>query len=772
MRLFLNMRVGLKLALSAALTFVLLAVLVIRTNSSLTDVMAEDRVLRDAAEADGALSDAVTEGVRAALFSSLVVNAQTLEAVAAAQRGVQERLDALRNRVEAGAAKAQPAEREKAQQVLPLTEEYGRALREVTDLRTKLIERRDQVLFPAMNEYDQRFEAVAASMEFELTEPARVDEMRQRLMAYHGAVNDLRAAVQRFIGTEDPEQARRLRRAIAQQRVHFRGVSSGPLSDSLRSEVNRMGAASAAIATASDEIVTGLGALGELREARVDPARTKLEAALLSVNDAMTADAEQRHLALEKGLASVKQDTLVAGGLIALVLILAGLATNSAISSPLRRLAVVLKRIAEGDAGVTVPDRNRRDEIGNIAGAVEALRGTVAEAFAQRQMLEQLPTGVVMSDPKQDFRITYVNARMREILTDHIPDALPCAPDQVTSQSIDIFARDPEKQRALLSDAANLPHRERLHLGREVIDLNVSAIRDSSGAYVGPMLVWTLVTEQARLADTFEGQVGGVVENVVARATEMQAAAQQLTGNARLSGQEAGLVAEAAGRANADVQAVAAAAEEMAASIVEITRRVSEAAQVTDRAVHEARATDTTMRSLAESANRIGDVVKLIGDIAGQTNLLALNATIEAARAGEAGKGFAVVASEVKNLAGQTARATEEISSQIAEMQAVTSRAVEAIRGIGSTVERTNEISTAIAAAVEQQGAATQEIARSASQVAEATGTVSQRIGRVREAAQETGAAANGMLEATEGLAGQANDLRGRASEFLVAIRA
>ncbi|MCQ4161991.1 methyl-accepting chemotaxis protein [Roseomonas sp. GC11] len=772
MRFFLNLKVGLKLALSAALTFILLAVLVIRTNASLTGVLEQDQVLRSVAQVNNALNDAETEGVRAALANSVAENAQTPEALEAAQTGVQERLVLLRARIEAGAAQAQPAEREKALALLPQIDAYGAALREVAQQRMKLLELRDKTLFPSMNEYDQRFEAVAASIEFELTDPARVDEMRQRLLAYHGAVNDMRSAIQRFIGTEDAEQARRLRRAVAQQRVHLRGVQSGPLSDSLRAEVERMGTASNSIAGAAEAIVSGLGAVADLRQGKADPARAKLEGSLSEVSDAINSDAARRHVAVEASLGQVKRDTLIAGGLVALVLVLAGFATAGAISTPLRRLAAVLARIAEGQAAIAVPDRNRRDEIGAIAQAVEGLRATVAEAFAQRQMLEQMPAGVMMSDPAQDFRITYLNAQMREILSDKIAETLPCAPGEVMAQSLDIFHADPLAQRALLADAANLPHRERRQMGREVVDLNISAIRDSAGGYVGPMLVWTLATEQARLANTFEGQVSGTVETVVARAQEMQEAARRLTASARQSGQEAGMVAEAAGRANADVQAVAAAAEEMAASIVEITRRVSEAAQVTDRAVQEARATDGTMRSLAESAARIGDVVRLIGDIAGQTNLLALNATIEAARAGEAGKGFAVVASEVKNLAGQTARATEEISSQIAEMQAVTTRAVEALRGIGSTVERTNEISTTIAAAVEQQGAATQEIARSASQVAEATGIVTQRITRVREAAVETGGAATGMLEATEGLAGQATDLRSRASEFLVAIRA
>jgi methyl-accepting chemotaxis protein len=178
------------------------------------------------------------------------------------------------------------------------------------------------------------------------------------------------------------------------------------------------------------------------------------------------------------------------------------------------------------------------------------------------------------------------------------------------------------------------------------------------------------------------------------------------------------------------------------------------------------------VQGLVQAAAKIGDVVRLISDIAGQTNLLALNATIEAARAGEAGKGFAVVASEVKNLASQTAAATEEIAGQINAIRSTTEDAVTALRNIGATLERMNEVTTAIAGAVEQQGAATREIARSASQMAEGTGAVVRRIGDVQRAAGATGSAAHGMRQTSVELTQQANILRGKADQFLTSIRA
>jgi methyl-accepting chemotaxis protein len=543
------------------------------------------------------------------------------------------------------------------------------------------------------------------------------------------------------------------------------------MSERLREDIDQLLASADAIAAAAGELTAQTAAAAAQRADVVLPAKAALEEALAAASALMAQATTEAMDAGKTALNDVRDELLIASAAIVLLLLLSAWATTRAVGAPLRRLAPLLARIAGGDTAVAVPDRDRRDEIGRIAQAVEELRGRVAEAFAQSQMIEQMPVGVMRADPRDEFRIAFMNPEMQRIL-DSVPQILPCPPGEVLGQSIDIFHRDPAHQRALLADGSKLPYRTRIRVAGEVMDLNVSAIRDGQGAYLGPMLVWTMVTEQARLADSFEAEMGGAVGGVAAQTATLQDAARRLAEAAVTSGREATLVADAAGRADADVQSVAAAAEQMAASITEITRRVGESAEVAGRAVQEAQATDETMRGLSDSAARIGDVVRLIGDIAGQTNLLALNATIEAARAGEAGKGFAVVASEVKNLAGQTARATEEIGQQIAGMQAATGRAVEAIRGIGATVERTAEIATAIAAAVEEQGAATQEIARSAAQVAEATGTVSQRIGLVRQVAAETGEAAGGMLGAVETLAGQSDVLRDRSATFLKAIRA
>ena len=230
--------------------------------------------------------------------------------------------------------------------------------------------------------------------------------------------------------------------------------------------------------------------------------------------------------------------------------------------------------------------------------------------------------------------------------------------------------------------------------------------------------------------------------------------------------------ARASNDASANVQNVAAAAEELSTSINDISRQAAHAAGIASRAVKQAHQTDATVQGLAASANRIGEVVGLINDIASQTNLLALNATIEAARAGEAGRGFAVVASEVKSLASQTAKATEDISEQIADIQKVAGDAIEAIKTIGGIIGEVNEVATAIAAAVEEQGAATQEITRSTQQAATGTRNVSDNITGVSADADAAGTAAQNVKTASETLATQTHQLGSQITDFLGKIRA
>ncbi|WP_253367470.1 MULTISPECIES: methyl-accepting chemotaxis protein [Methylorubrum] len=274
------------------------------------------------------------------------------------------------------------------------------------------------------------------------------------------------------------------------------------------------------------------------------------------------------------------------------------------------------------------------------------------------------------------------------------------------------------------------------------------------------------------LADGFEAAVGGIVGMVSSSATELQATAQQMTASATETASQSTTVAAAAEEAASNVGTVAAAAEELGVSVQEIGRQVQGSAGLAQAAVGEADQTTHLVQALRTTSARIGDMVGLISNIASQTNLLALNATIEAARAGEAGRGFAVVASEVKELASQTARATEEISGQIGEIQGVTDQAVTAIGAIASRIREINNVATGIAAAVEEQGAATQEIVRNVSQASSGTSEVTRNISGVAQASEETGMAASQVLVSSSELSRQSEHLSAEVQRFLATVRA
>jgi methyl-accepting chemotaxis protein len=270
----------------------------------------------------------------------------------------------------------------------------------------------------------------------------------------------------------------------------------------------------------------------------------------------------------------------------------------------------------------------------------------------------------------------------------------------------------------------------------------------------------------------FESMVRQTLQQLGDASNQMRTTSSGLSAVSRQTNERVQIAEKASGEASMSVESVASASEELSASINDISQQAAHAAGIASRAVNQARETDGTVQGLAKSAGRIGEVVGLINTIAAQTNLLALNATIEAARAGEAGRGFAVVASEVKSLASQTAKATEEISEQIADIQKVAGEAIDAIKGIGSIIGEVNEVATAIAAAVQEQGAATQEITRSTQHAAQGTKNVSDNIMGVKTDADKSAAAAENVKQASETLETQSQQLGSQVTQFLGKIRA
>lgn len=401
---------------------------------------------------------------------------------------------------------------------------------------------------------------------------------------------------------------------------------------------------------------------------------TKVEA----IRASAVADAERLDTTVKTDASNIIIEVMVIAGVaIALGLGLAYL-IGRGITVPIGGMLEAMKRLSQGHTATEIPARDRHDEIGAMAEAVDVFKQKMIEA------------------------------------------------DRLRADQVEADKRAAEEKKAAMSN----------------------------------------------LADQLEAAVGGVVKALGAAAAQMQASAQAMSSTAEETSRQAAAVSAASEEATSNVQTVASATEELSASVSEIGRQVATSTRISSKAVEEAAKTDQTVGSLAGSAQKIGEVLDLISDIAAQTNLLALNATIEAARAGEAGKGFAVVASEVKNLASQTAKATEDISAQVNEIRGATQNAVSAIKEIGGTINEMSRIATTIASAVEEQGAATQEIARNVQEASKGTTEVSSNIAGVSQAAGQTGAAAGEVLSTAGALAKQSETLRHEVERFLRTIRA
>jgi methyl-accepting chemotaxis protein len=270
----------------------------------------------------------------------------------------------------------------------------------------------------------------------------------------------------------------------------------------------------------------------------------------------------------------------------------------------------------------------------------------------------------------------------------------------------------------------------------------------------------------------FSADVEATLGELMKMSGRAKKAATELAQAVDITVDRTGRATQSSEESNTNVRDIASAADELAMSVLEIERQVSQSNDIAMKAVAEAGATNDTVQELSEAAGRIGDVIRMINDIAEQTNLLALNATIEAARAGDAGRGFAVVAGEVKALAGQTARATEEIGAQIAGMQQATNRSIAAISAIKTTIREIGDISSAIAAAVTEQGAATQEIARSVETASRRAAETTDQIGRVTEATEISRVHSEAAHDVSDRLDRLASQMRNQIEQFVERIKA
>ncbi len=388
-----------------------------------------------------------------------------------------------------------------------------------------------------------------------------------------------------------------------------------------------------------------------------------------------------------------------------------------------------------------------------------------------KSVLDALPVNVLVLHPIE-ATITFANRRSVETLhtlRTYLPPSVN--PDAMLGLSMDVFHKNPAHQRSIVADPSRLPWRTKIRLGPKTLDLHVSPVRDDDGRYVAAVLTWSDMTLLTDSIASFDGLISTALREAAEATGLMRTAAERVLSATDATSRSADSAASGAAETTTNVQSVAAAVEELTASNGEITRQVNRTSTATGQAVTEAGAALDSVRVLAQTSQRIGEVVGLINSIANQTNLLALNATIEAARAGAAGRGFAVVATEVKALAGQTARATGEIAQHVGQIQSATAQSVAAIERIAGMIQGLDESATTIAAAVEEQAATANEISRSAREAAVRTDGVGTSIAEVAGTADTSAGSARSVLSATTTFDQQMEQVTKAVQDFLIEVR-
>ncbi|GAB3457555.1 methyl-accepting chemotaxis protein [Insolitispirillum peregrinum] len=492
-------------------------------------------------------------------------------------------------------------------------------------------------------------------------------------------------------------------------------------------------------------------------------------AAIRIIADKASADIKALDQQVTSETEQARQTAIMVMGLVLLVTVGVALILARHIGGAMQDMTRVASALSEGHSAIDIPRTGQKEEIGAMARAMAVLRTEVAEAFRLRQMVEVQPARVMLCDPST-LVITYANKAARDLL-DHMLAPLGKSSRDAVGASVTSFHKRPEMIENLLRDPKNLPYRGKFTMAGLVIENYVTPTYDRDGSYMGPMLNWDDVTKYVKLADDFESKVRAVSSSVANAAQGLTSAAGQMgTISTDVSERAAG-VASAAEEMGVNVQTVASATEQLSAAEAEIVRSVGESANGARQASQAVDDAVITVEGLARAAAEIGEVVQLITDIAEQTNLLALNATIEAARAGDAGKGFAVVANEVKQLAAQTAHATENIRVKVDDIQMATRGAVSSINGVQSTITRLRELAAQVAHAVEEQGAATREIAHNIHQASQAAHDVTVNISQVATQASSATEQTGSIRRAAEELAVDAGSLDQEVEKFLHGMR-
>ena len=758
--------IAFKLAFSACWTVAVLLALSLLLRSEMTQLsaMQDQAMVSDAAR--GEIDTVISSAKELRTISRELPGLQTADGIQRALYRMRAEASAARRCLEAVSQRAlTSASRPFITRSAAALSELVAALEREADLRRGVIVIRDGPLWSLHDGLTITIAQVRSQLVVEDLASRDIDDLTAYLSDYQIAIDTTAYATMSFLATGQTKFAGMAQDAMATAASRMADLNAGHEGEFTRHSLAALESDRQQFAAAAASLLASDARMEQAIAEEVEPANTGLTASLRAAAQTLDTVVTAAYAAEARARTKLLARNVYLTSIAFVLLIGTNVLVLWNVIRPIRALTRTMQAMAKGDVAAPLDHGRRHDEIGLMMAALETLRRAVHDAFIRGQIISQLPIGVICAERRERLVLSFINPEAQRLL-----NAAGLADEALIGQSLDFLGS--AKLPANPADWTALPCTERISLGDEAFDLGISAVLDASGVHTSAMLTLAPRSDQMRLLTRFESSIATFAESLSRSSISVRDTAAGMQQAAAEGLQRTTTVVAATGEASAQVREIATVADRLMVSVGDIGKQIQTSVATASQAAREASLADGSVDQLGDAADRIGGIVRLIGEVAARTKMLALNATIEAARAGESGRGFAVVASEVKALAAQTAAATLDVGTQVTAMQATARQTMGVLNGVAGAIRLMSDIATGILAKVAEQQDALRAIVDSVREVAIGTQNVTQDLGGVQQIVSHTGIKAREVLEATTSLSCEAESLTVEATVFLGAIQA
>ena len=592
-----------------------------------------------------------------------------------------------------------------------------------------------------------------------------IDDLTAYLSDYQAAIDATGYGTMSFLATGQAKFAGMAQDAIATAASRMADLNAGQEGDFTRHSLGELESKRQSFVAAATALLASDTRVNQAIVTELEPANAALTASLRAAAQTLEEAVTATYAAGAKSRSRLLLRNLYLTAIAFVLLIGTNVLVLRSVIRPIRTLTRTMQAMAKGDVAVPLERGRRDDEIGRMREALETLRQAVHDAFVRGQIISQLPIGVMCAEPGDSLRLSFINPEAQRLLS-----VVGLVDQAVVGGSLAFLQSS--KLPGSREEWAALPCVERVVLAGEAFDLRISAVLDTRGVETSALVTIAPRSDQVRLLDRFESSIAAFAVGLSRSAVSVRDTAAGMQQAAVEGLHRSTAVVTVTGEASAQVREIATVVDRLMGSVGDIGKQIETAVATASQAEREASVADGSVDQLGDAADRIGGIVRLIGEVAARTKMLALNATIEAARAGESGRGFAVVATEVKALAAQTAAATLDVGTQVTAMQATARQTMEVLHGVAGAIRQMSDIGSGILAKVAEQQEALHAIVSSVREVALGTQDMTDNVGSVQQIVSHTGIKAREVLDATTALSRDAEALTAEATVFLGAIQA